>query len=103
MGREGTERKWADEVRQQRDFYETLLEAQSDVGEGLLLVEGERIRYANKAFYLMSGYSAEELTALSSYLELAAGTNGPCWNAGCAGEALIMWLQRTERTLIDSA
>ena len=81
MGREGIERKWADEVRHQRDFYDTVLEAQSDVGEGLLLVEGERIRYANKAFYQMSGYSAEELTALSL---LGAG-RGPTARAGRLG------------------
>ena len=76
-GSEETERKWAEEVRRQRDFYETLLEAQSDVGEGLLVIEGERIRYANKAFCLMSGYSAEELTALPAYSDLVAEDHRP--------------------------
>src|SRR5215203_5056736 len=59
------------ELRQRTDFYETLLKAQSDVGEGLLIVEDGRIRYVNDAFCLISGYSAEELAALPSFLELA--------------------------------
>src|SRR5215204_2442979 len=88
VGSEETERKWAEEVRRQRDFYETLLAAQSDVGEGLLVIEGERIRYANKAFCLTSGYSAEELTALPSYLDLAAEDQRPL---------LDDWMRRRRR------
>ena len=77
MGSEETERKWAEDARHQRDFYETLLQAQSDVGEGLLVLEGERIRYANEAFCLISGYGAEELTSLSTIWELAAPDQRP--------------------------
>ena len=72
VARDVNERKRAEEVRRQRDFCETLIEAQSDVGEGLLVIEGERIRYANQAFCLMSGYSAAELGALPSYSALIA-------------------------------
>jgi PAS domain S-box-containing protein len=68
---------WAEEFHWQGDFCETLLEAQSDVGEGLLVIEGERIRYANQAFCLMSGYSAAELGGLPSYLELIAEDQRP--------------------------
>lgn len=57
-------------IRRQRDFYEALLTAQSDVGEGLLVVEDQRIRYVNEAFCLISGYSAAELMALPALLEL---------------------------------
>ena len=71
------ERNWAEEVHRQRDFCEALLEAQSDVGEGLLVIEGERIRYANQAFCLMSGYSAAELGALPSYSGLIAEDQRP--------------------------
>lgn len=53
-----------------KDFLDGLLEAQSDLGEGLLLVEDARIRYANKAFCSMSGRSVEELTALPTLSEL---------------------------------
>ena len=77
VGSEQTERKWAEEGRRQRDFYETLLEAQSDVGEGLLVIEGGRIRHANKAFCLMSGYSAEELLSLPTFWGLAAPDQRP--------------------------
>ena len=77
VGSEQTERKWAEEGRRQRDFYETLLEAQSDMGESLLVIEGGRIRYANKAFCLMSGYSAEELLSLPTFWELAAPDQRP--------------------------
>ncbi len=72
VGSEETEVKWAEEAHRQRDFYKALLEAQSDVGEGLLVIEGERIRYANNAFCLMSGYSAEELISLPTFWGLAA-------------------------------
>src|SRR5829696_4570057 len=65
-----TERELVEEIREQKDFYETLLRAQSDVGEGLLIVEDRRICYANEAFCLISGYSVAELTALSTVLEL---------------------------------
>ena len=75
--RDVNERKWAEGVCRQRDFCETLLEAQGDVGEGLLVIEGERIRYANQVFCLMSGYSRAELGALPSYSELIAEDQRP--------------------------
>ena len=56
-GSKEAERKWAEEVCRQRDFYETLLEAQSDVGEVL------RGRYAtqNLPFCDVSGNSGHDL------------------------------------------
>ena len=66
-----SERELAEDICQRKDFYETLLKAQSDVGEGLLVVKDGRIRYANEAFCLISGYSASELTALPIFGELA--------------------------------
>jgi PAS domain S-box-containing protein len=66
------EHKVPENIRWQRDFYEALLEAQSDVGEGLLFVEDGRIHYVNEAFCLISGYSATELTALPTFLDLVA-------------------------------
>ena len=77
VGSEQTERKWAEQGRRQRDFYEALLEAQSDVGEGLLVIEGGRIRHANKAFCRMTGYSAEELLSLPTFWGLAAPDQRP--------------------------
>lgn len=66
-----TERKQAEEaLRRQKDLYETLLKAQSDLGEGMLITDSQRILYANDAACQISGYSAAELAALSSFLEL---------------------------------
>jgi PAS domain S-box-containing protein len=59
-------------LRQQRDLYEGVLTAQSELGEGLVVIEDERIRYANDAFCEISGYGAEELKALPGFMELVA-------------------------------
>lgn len=60
------------ELRRQRDLYETLLQAQSEVGEGLVIAEGARIVYVNGAFCGISGYTEHELVALPSFFELFA-------------------------------
>lgn len=70
IARDVTRRRETEDLRRQKDFYETLLKIQSDVGEGLIIVIGERIVYANEAFARMSGYSLSELYALPSYLDL---------------------------------
>ncbi len=36
-------RKRAEEISREKNFYETLLKAQSDLGEGLLVVEDGRL------------------------------------------------------------
>jgi PAS domain S-box-containing protein len=77
VGSEESEREWAEEEHRQGDFHKALLEAQSDVGEGLLVIEGERIRYANNAFCLISGYSTEELLSLPTFWGLAAPDQRP--------------------------
>ncbi len=59
-----------DEVRRQTDLYQTLLQAHSDVGEGFLILENQKIVRANEAFCRISGYSQEELLALPSMLDL---------------------------------
>src|SRR5215207_3292036 len=61
----------AEEIRQQKIFYETLLKAQSDLGEGLVLVEDERLVYCNQAFCNITGYSTTELAALPKIVDLA--------------------------------
>jgi PAS domain S-box-containing protein len=100
VGSEETEREWSEEVRRQRDFYETLLRAQSDVGEGLLVVEGERIRYANEAFCLMSGYSPEELVALPTYLELATEDQWPMLEHRMRRRLRGVWVEDRYETAI---
>lgn len=54
------------ELRQQRDLYQTLLQAQNDVGEGLVITYEGRPLYINDAFCATCGYSREELMARPS-------------------------------------
>ncbi len=69
--REISERERAEsELRRQRDLYETLLQAQSEVGEGFVIAEGSRISYANEAFCKISGYSERELLELPTFFEM---------------------------------
>jgi len=57
-------------LREQRDRYQALLKAQSDIDEGLFIIENQRIVYANDALCRMTGYSQEELRALSCFSAL---------------------------------
>jgi PAS domain S-box-containing protein len=55
------------ELRQQRDLYQTLLKAQSEIGEGVFIIENERVTFANEALCRMYGYTLEEFQALPSF------------------------------------
>jgi len=67
----GTEGMLPTNIRNE-DFCKVLLVAQSDMGEGLLVVKEGRIRYANEAFCRISGRSVPELVTLPTFLKLAA-------------------------------
>ncbi|HEX6538078.1 MAG TPA: EAL domain-containing protein [Candidatus Dormibacteraeota bacterium] len=54
-----------------RARYQMLLQAISDLGEGLIITEHGRFVYGNAAYLRISGYTAEELRALTSLIELA--------------------------------
>lgn len=69
--REETDRNPAQEVRRQKDLYETLLQAQSDLGQGLLILEDGRLLNCNEAFCEISGYSVTALSALPTIFDLA--------------------------------
>src|SRR5215217_5443608 len=69
--RDLTERKRTEEIRRHKHFYETLLKTQSDLGEGLFVVEDGHLVYCNKAFCEITGRSTTELAALPSILDLA--------------------------------
>jgi PAS domain S-box-containing protein len=60
----------AEAVRAQRDLYEALMRAQSELGQAFVLLEGERIVYANEATEVLTGRTAEELSALPSLFSL---------------------------------
>jgi len=53
-------------LRHQYEFYQALLKAQSDLGEGFLVMDDGRIDYANEAFCRISGYELTELLDLPS-------------------------------------
>jgi PAS domain S-box-containing protein len=63
----------AEAVRAQRDLYEALMRAQSELGQAFVLLEGERIVYANQATEVLTGRSADELAALPSLFALLPG------------------------------
>jgi PAS domain S-box-containing protein len=63
-----------EELRQQNEFAQTLLQAQSDAGVGTLLIEAGRIVYANATASQIYGYSEAEMRALPSFLELVHPT-----------------------------
>jgi PAS domain S-box-containing protein len=60
----------AEAVRTQRDLYEALMRAQSELGQAFVLLEGERIVYANEATEVLTGRTADELAALPSLFDL---------------------------------
>jgi PAS domain S-box-containing protein len=60
----------ADALREQRDLYEALMRAQSELGQAFVLLDGERMVYVNAATEVLAGRSAEELRALPSILAL---------------------------------
>jgi PAS domain S-box-containing protein len=62
------------ELRQQNEFAQTLLQAQSDAGVGTLLIEDGRIVYANATASQIYGYSETEFQALPSFLDLVHPT-----------------------------
>src|SRR4051794_19617923 len=68
---EVTERRRAElELREQTARYESLLRALSDVGEAMIVLEDDRLVYANPAFLAICGYSTEELQALPSIFDI---------------------------------
>lgn len=69
--REITDRKQAEKsLREQFALHQALLKAQSDVGEGVLTIEGGRVTFVNEALCRNFGYSAGEVMALASFVEL---------------------------------
>ncbi|HVL86639.1 MAG TPA: PAS domain S-box protein [Candidatus Thermoplasmatota archaeon] len=77
-----TERRQAEEsLRLQTARYEALLRAQSDLGEGVLIVEGRRFTFANDAFCALSGYPRESLLALEDPYALIAPEDRPLFDA----------------------
>jgi PAS domain S-box-containing protein len=65
-------RQAEDALSSQHTRYERLLRGLSDLGEGMIIIDGRRMVFANDALCRMSGYTEDELLAFSSTLELVA-------------------------------
>ena len=63
------------ERRRQR--YETLLDAASDLGHGLIVTEAGKLVYGNAAYERITGYTVEELSAFPTLIELAPAEDRP--------------------------
>ena len=61
-----------EELRAQRDLYEALMRAQSELGEAFAVLDGERIVFVNRATERLTGRTADELYALESVFVLVA-------------------------------
>lgn len=57
-------------LRQQHMLYQALLDAQSQAGIGLFILEGGRIIFANTAASKITGYSNDELMKLSNFMRV---------------------------------
>lgn len=55
----------------QAERYRALLDALSDLGEGLVVTEGGKLVYANAAYLAMTGYTHEALAERANLIELA--------------------------------
>ncbi|HLL53893.1 MAG TPA: PAS domain S-box protein, partial [Myxococcaceae bacterium] len=56
-------------LRAQRNLLESLLQAQSDLGQGFAIYQGVKVAYVNEAFARISGYSVQEMMALDHFLD----------------------------------
>lgn len=57
-------------LKEQTALYETLLKAQSEMGEGIAITEGRRMIYVNSALCEMYGYDEKELLEMSSFIDI---------------------------------
>jgi PAS domain S-box-containing protein len=56
----------AEKLRVQRDLYEALMRAQSELGQAFVMLDGDRIVYVNAAAEELTGRSADELLTMPS-------------------------------------
>ncbi|HEY8738995.1 MAG TPA: ATP-binding protein [Candidatus Dormibacteraeota bacterium] len=68
----------------QDERYDAVMDALSDLGEGLVITEAGKLVYANEAYRALTGYTLEELMARSNLIELAPEELRPELSAGLA-------------------
>ncbi|MES2395975.1 MAG: ATP-binding protein [Bacteroidota bacterium] len=57
-------------LRKQKDLYESLIETQSEMGQGIAITEGESIIYVNDALCKMYGYNKDEILNFPSFFDI---------------------------------
>lgn len=57
-------------LRKQKDLYESLIETQSEMGQGIAITEEKSIIYANDALCKMYGYNRAEILNLPSFFDI---------------------------------
>ncbi len=66
-----SQKRLAQEMREQHAFHETLVRAQSDAGLGMFVVaRGKKITYVNEAACRIFGYAPAEIKSLPGYLDV---------------------------------
>ncbi len=57
-------------ISEENILYRAIFDAQSDLGEGMFIVDGRQIVQVNSAFTRISGFSPDELKAMTSFLDV---------------------------------
>ncbi len=57
-------------LQKQTDLYQSMLQAQSDLGEGVMVIKGDKVAYMNDAFCELTGYTPEELPDVTSLMKI---------------------------------
>lgn len=57
-------------LKEQLHVYDTLLSAQADAGEGVVIIDGGKISYFNEAFSRIVGYGVEDIKIGSNFFSL---------------------------------
>ena len=66
------ERALRAELQVQKDFYSSLLQAQSDLGEALVVIRDRRIVEVNDAFCRLTGYERREVLGMTAFENMIA-------------------------------
>ncbi len=57
-------------IHQQQQLYESLINAQSEMGQGIAITENGKIIYANDALYKMYGYNKDDFFKILSFIDI---------------------------------
>jgi PAS domain S-box-containing protein len=66
----GASKRLENKLTEHTEPYESFIQAQSDLGEGVLILGAGRIVYANETACQIFGYTGEEIKTLASFVEL---------------------------------